>query len=202
MGKRVLLAALLCGILSGCSLFSTEESVEVVQGAPPKPVLKKVVREPGSLWSEDSRWNDLYTVAPSRVLGDMLKIKIQDGLKQRFEKMVAAQKAVIDNPPVAKIAAVAEGKAPEADPKVAAKPEQEFLDAVITDVLPRGVFAIAARQIVKAGPVEMRMDLVGNVREKDIGTDDVVPSDAIINLNVIYQAGGAGQTVAVEGGRQ
>lgn len=183
--KRALLYLIASCLLVSCSSWfgSKDEERMVVNEPPPKPKLREVHREPGSLWTEDSRWNDLYSVVPSRITGDILKIKINEELKQKLAKILDPQKTLGATKESLAQAAVETKALGNADPRTK-EPEAEFLDASITEILPRGVFAVAARQVVRMGNVQTRVELSGNVREKDIAQDDSVQSDAILNLNV------------------
>jgi len=172
---------LLCFSLVRCA--SAPEERIVKNEPPPKPKLREVHREPGSLWTEDSRWNDLYSVVPSRITGDILKVKINEELKQKLARILDPQKTIGASKESLAQAALETKALGNADPRTK-EPEAEFLDASITEILPRGVFAISARQVVRLGTVQTRVELSGNVREKDIAQDDSVQSDAILNMNV------------------
>jgi len=172
-------------LVSGCSSWfgSKDEEKVVLNEAPPKPKLREVRREPGSLWTDDSRWNDLYSVVPSRILGDILKIKINEELKGKLARLVEPQKTIGASKESLAQAALETKALGNEDPRTKT-PEAEYLEASITEVLPRGVFAVVARQVVRLGNVQTRVELAGNVREKDIAQDDTVQSDTILNLNV------------------
>lgn len=193
--KKILLLGLLPFLIVGCA--STDEGLKIVSEPPPQPELKVVRREPGSLWSEDSRWNDIYNVAPSRVLGDTLKIKVGEALRARFAQTLNKHKGVgasMEAIPAEKKLETDEPKGPKERAKAEAErakenAEPEFLDAAITEVLPRGVFAITARQQLSFGSTREQLELVGNIREKDINPDDTISSDAILNLSVSKRGG-------------
>ncbi len=175
---------LLLAILAvGCSSMSKEEEKVVVNEPPPKPKLREVRREPGSLWTEDSRWNDLYSVVPTRILGDIIKIKINESLKGKLARLIEPQKTFGSSKESLAQAALETKALGNADPRTK-EPEADYLDAAITEILPRGVFTVVARQVVRLGTVQTRVELAGNVREKDIAQDDTIQSDTILNLNL------------------
>lgn len=184
MIRKILLAIPVC-FLAACS--STPEKVEtiVVNEAPPRPSLKMVRREPGSLWSEDSRWNDIYSVGPSRVLGDTVRIKLSTDIKERISRLVDPQKGL-----GAEKAAEGTAKMVVQEVLSPVREESNFMEAAVTEVLPRGFFAVRALQTIRVGTQETRVELFGNVREKDIDQADTVTSENVINLNLNASVGG------------
>ena len=82
-------------ITFGCSWFSKnrEDAVEL----PPPRILQSVQakkmakHEVGSLWSEDSKWNDVYSPTTTRQPGDIITIRVTDSLKSRVAQLTAAK---------------------------------------------------------------------------------------------------------------
>ena len=176
---KYILGLLLIFLLVQCSSAPKVEEKVVINEPLPRPTLKVVRREPGSLWSEDSRWNEIYSVSPARVLGDLVKIKLSPELKMKMAR-------------VSEPAKDGASRAAPTNSGGGSKNESEFMEGAITEVLPRGVFAVRALQTVRSGGQDSRFELIGNVREKDIDSTDVVSSDAILNLDIVASVGGGG----------
>lgn len=191
----------------GCSWFSKsrEDAIEL----PPPRLLQAVIskkpakKELGSLWSEDSKWNELYSVGPTRQPGDMITVRVTDSLKARIAQLVAAKTgkstAEIRNggnplpsvqPQAAAPVAAAAARAPASakEPEKAAPPadkkkdyDTKAFEATILEVLPNGMYRIASNQGLKVGgPEEPYVALEGNLREKEVAADDTVSADALL----------------------
>jgi len=83
----------LLAFLPGCSLFNTTKNdVEVLP--PPKVTHvtrqkpKKIKRELGSLWSDDSSWNQMYSPTQTRAPGDIVTIKMDKKFMARMEQAI------------------------------------------------------------------------------------------------------------------
>jgi len=67
--------------LIGMLACSSEPVIQPVSLKPrtlPAPKIQEPKREPGSLWSELSKWNEIYTPRANRGLGDVLLVKLGD----------------------------------------------------------------------------------------------------------------------------
>lgn len=192
----------------GCSWFSKSKE-DLIELPPPRllqSVLPKkpVKRELGSLWSEESKWNDIYNVGPSRQPGDMITVRVTDSLKARIAQLVAAKtgksSAEIRNggnplpspQPQAAAAPAASGadRGPastkdtkEADKSADKKKDYDTkaFEATILEVMPNGIYRIASNQGLKVGgPEEPYVALEGNLREKEVAADDTVSADSLL----------------------
>lgn len=196
-------------ITFGCSWFS--KSKEDLVELPPPRLLQSVVpkkpakKEPGSLWSDDSKWNELYSVGPTRQPGDMITVRVTDSLKARIAQLVSAKtgksSAEIRNggnplptPGPAAPATPDRGPASVKDGKpdektATAQPTQDkkkdsdtkAFEATILEVMPNGIYRIASNQGLKVGgPEEPYVALEGNLREKEVAADDTVSADSLL----------------------
>lgn len=192
-------------ITFGCSWFSKskEDLVElppprILQAVVPKKVAKK---EPGALWSDDSKWNELYSAGTSRQPGDLITVRVTDSLKARIAQLVAAKTgkptAEIRNggnpipTPQAQAAAAPdrspasrkEGKEPEKAASMDKKKDSDTkaFEATILEVMPNGIYRIASNQGLKVGgPEEPYVSLEGNLREKEVAADDTTSADSLL----------------------
>lgn len=148
--------------LAGCSTLE-----EVVQTAPPQPVVPKktVHRELGSLWSEDSMWNHVYTAASARVVGDIISIRLDEAFQNRVAKLKP------------------ESRAEEVPGAVAAKAAGDIvLRGTIEEVGARGVYRISASDTLRMGDWEPYLVLKGRVRDRDISAVDEVNVASVVDL--------------------
>ncbi len=83
---RALILSLLLGLtLVGCGSIPAPQ---VASNPPAQKIephtIQRPSRQPGSLWSEDSKWNGIYSETPSRVIGDIITIRLGDSLRARI----------------------------------------------------------------------------------------------------------------------
>jgi flagellar basal body L-ring protein FlgH len=202
--KFVLLLSLL--FFSSCSWFSSQKQ-GMVEYAPrvvnniPEP--KPIRREPGSLWSEDSGWNDIYSPNQSRHPGDVITIKLDAGLKQKIVSLVMTpdrqkqEKELLErelrnqkemakrNEEALKAGQEIEKPIPSENLSAAnSSNDTKSIEAVILEVMPRGVYKVSANRGVRVGPRDPYIALRAQVREKEIGPDESVSSDALFDVQM------------------
>jgi flagellar basal body L-ring protein FlgH len=150
--------------MAGCS---TLEEVEQAALPPPLPQKKIVQRELGSLWSEDSMWNHVYTAASARVVGDIISIRLDEAFQNRVAKLKP------------------ESRNEEAAAAGAATPKSAgdiVLRGTIEDVGARGVYRISASDTLRMGNWEPYLILKGRVRDRDINAVDEVSVASVVDL--------------------
>lgn len=158
----------------------------------PPPAPKVIRREPGSLWSEESRWNEIYTVAASRQAGEVLQMKISDAFRAKIlaqipplpvkEEAKSDSKKDSKNKKDKKEAEPAEAKA--TTPVAEAKPETKTIEVTIQDVLPRGAYNVFSSQMMTFNNRDVLVTAQGNLREKDITNDPSTTTDALFNTQL------------------
>jgi len=185
--KGVILALLLAAVLGACAGIGTRPEAPR-PGVAAIPVPKPARRAPGSLWSEDSHWNQMYSESAQRVPGDMLTIRVSDGLKAQMIERIASSRTPEkkeepqgDKKPAAPSPPVAETKAqpPHAEPAV-----PKSLQATIREILPRGIYTIEASETIRTGNRAAVLKISGRLRERDLDDSDTVSSDALQGLAV------------------
>lgn len=214
---QILVYAFIVFVLFGCSWFGGSKSSEELIDLPPPRIIQSVSnkkpakKEPGSLWSEDSKWNELYSVGPTRQPGDVITVKVTDSLKARIAQLVAAKtgKPMADiknggeplptpEPQKSNDRAPASTGAGKNDPKAAAattaaatpgakKPslDTKAFEATILEIMPNGVYKIASNQGLKVGgPDEPYVSLEGNLREREVAADDTVSADSLLGTKL------------------
>lgn len=186
----VILVVFLIVSLGGCSELSGNRS-SAPQLLPPKqsttvskPVIK---REPGSLWSEDSNWNSIYSNPPSRGPGDVLVVK----LTPQFKGLILG-KLDRDYPTEAKPKnntepSKAETKEKEPKGTVSEKTginddDSKVFHATVIEALPRGLYRVATADTIRLESRDPVITLEGEIREKDIQDDDSISADSILNV--------------------
>ncbi len=160
---RFIIVSLMAAMaMAGCSAL--EETVQTAAPQPPAP--KKVVqRELGSLWSEDSMWNHVYTAASARVVGDIISIRLDDAFQNRVAKLKPESR--------------------NEDAQSAAAPKSTgdiVLRGTIEEVGARGVYRISASDTLRMGNWEPYLVLKGRVRDRDISAVDEVNVASVVDL--------------------
>ncbi|NBT59402.1 hypothetical protein EBT16_11525 [bacterium] len=206
MKKRFYLFNLL--VLGGCSWFTPSKNTVEIE-PPPKVTHslqqkgRKIHRELGSLWSEDSSWNQMYSPTQTRAPGDIVTIKLDKKFMTRLEQSVKR--------PVPEMDPSAENKdkkkdkkdtkegAVEAAPTAASASENpndmrgpasqksktkppETVEVTILEALPRGVYRVAANHGFKPADDSPFVYIEGILREREIAADDTAGSDALLDL--------------------
>lgn len=154
---------------------------DVVQNAPPKVevVTAPIKREPGSLWSENSRWNEIYSLPSTRSVGDVVFIKPTEAFKR-----VLVSRLQSPSPGDAKKTTTDIVKA---EPQIDL--ENVTFAATIKEVQRRGIYRVSSEQRFTLGQKEKKLLLEGNIRERDIGSDDMVGSDLFYSVNLLSDEG-------------
>jgi flagellar basal body L-ring protein FlgH len=173
----LLMAALAMGALAGCAAL--EEAPVVV----PKPVVtvkKPAARELGSLWSEDSMWNHVYTAAAARVVGDIVSIRLDEA----FQKRLLRLKPESGNRSTASETGSAPGASGAVDPNAGATTSELVLRGTIDEVGPRGIYKISATDTLRMGNWEPYIVIKGRVRDRDINVADEVQVANVVDLGL------------------
>jgi flagellar basal body L-ring protein FlgH len=173
MKRRVVLLSLLPMIfVGGCSWTPKPVEDALQPPAPPAPEKPKAPHELGSLWSVDSRWNDIYSAAPTRQVGDVLIVKLTDAMRDQVLAVFPLEPA----------------KPEDKDTKKKEAPQNEVrehendtksIEVVIKDVLPRNVFHVTGTATIRIGPKLGVIAVDAKVHEKDIAADDSVNADSL-----------------------
>lgn len=165
--------------LGGCALVQEFETPVALK---PPPIEKRTAapasRALGSLWSEDSPWNDIYSVSVARVVGDLVIVQLDESMKQSLKSRVEALYRD-DTRPEPEPELDANGKPIAKKPAPAKDATVAVLRATIREVHPRGVYTIVAADRVRVGENEPYVYLEGQVRDRDIAADETVSSAAI-----------------------
>ncbi len=177
-----LLTAFIAGALSGCAALEEPETPRPLAAQP--PVAKKPApRELGTLWSDDSMWNHVYTATSARVVGDIITIHLDDRFKSRI---LAYREPVPESAPKSGTPerAVASDPAPAATPTDKSVASDLVVRGVIEEVGPRGIYRISAGDNVEISGWEPYVVVKGRVRDRDISASDEVKIGDIVDLNL------------------
>lgn len=208
---RMAFFAVVLTSLGGCSLFTPSKNEVEIQPPPKvthfsqqKP--KKIQRELGSLWSEDSSWNQMYSPTQTRAPGDIVTIRLDKKFMARLEQAIKrpdleadpaaenkdgkkdpkkdakAAKAPTDvaTAPVPSTEANAEGRGPASAKAPTKLPET--VEVTILEALPRGVYRVAANHGFKPAEDSPFVYIQGLLREREIAADDTTTSDALLDM--------------------
>jgi len=195
--------------ISGCSWFAASKNEVLIQPPPkvthfPSQKAKKIQRELGSLWSEDSNWNQMYSPTQTRAPGDIVTIKVDKKFLSRLEQAIKRpdpepvassedkkdskdkkdKKEMKDVPALAASAdsgQASEGRGPASlnNPTVKLP---ETVEVTIVEALPRGGYRVAANHGFKPAADAPFVYIQGVIREREIAEDDSAPSDALLDL--------------------
>jgi flagellar basal body L-ring protein FlgH len=170
---KKLIRILSIGVLgSCCSCANFFRPVDTQLAPPPAPVAEtKVVppapkRELGSLWTEESRWNDFYSHKKERAVGDIIILHPSDAFRLSVAQQAGHQGVEISS----------------------ADRQNAYVIAKVTSVLPQGVYALAAAQSLKIGVRNHDIKFEGKLRESDIAPDDSSSTDMVFESNLKVEA--------------
>lgn len=188
--KKILLLFLLGSFAFFVSCAGIENRPKTEEAAPVAvPEAKAPPREPGSLWSEDSTWNHLYSVSTFRSVGSFVFIKPSERLVSLIETKIEREKekASRDKDKDKK-------KLTDAQKKIAKKKETKkgkekrdvselpVIVATIQESHPRGIYSVVAEQRMDIEGEEHQIILEGKIRDKAIEEDDTVSSDVLFDM--------------------
>lgn len=194
-------------VLSGCSWFSpAKKEVEILP--PPKITHvsrqkpKQIKRELGSLWSEDSSWNQIYSPTQTRSPGDIITVKLdkkfisklelavkrpeleeepkKDDKDKKKDKKSPEPEATAENMN-ANSEGAGGGRSP-ASTTASAPKLPDIVEVTIVEVLPRGAYRVAANQGFKPTVDAPYVYIQGMVRDREIGEDNSVSSNSLLDL--------------------
>lgn len=192
---RIFLSLVWLGI-SGCAMFGTKSAPPEEVTANPKvthryEVPKPPKREPGSLWSEDSRWNTVYSSGSSRMVGDPINLKVNEPFKDRISMAMNQNrrsepaKGASDNKPDSKNDPKTESREPASTNQAMAKKDDTAnVEATILEVLPNGAYRVGVNRAFKIGREQPYVVLEGVIKEREISSDDSASTDALMNLKL------------------
>lgn len=199
-------------LLSGCGIFGGKKDSEYLE--PPKivysapPVKKLTPKEPGSLWSEDSNWNEIYSPQLTRSLGDVLTLNVSPNFKSRvlttmypyrnFEQekkeydeskataLAAADSAAKDKKPAGAAAATPTEDTSRAPASTGGKEKDEpkTTEVTIVEVLSKGLYRVSANRGMRISDKNTFVSFEGTLKEKDITNDNYFDSDSLLSLKV------------------
>lgn len=126
-----------------------------------------VTREPGSLWTDESHWNTVFTDQMPRKPGDVFKVRFTDGFREWMSKRLKkdfskgrSETAMAETDMVVKVSEVNAG----------------------------GTFQVTGSRDVKFVDEPVEVSIHATVREKDLQNDDSISWDHLFNLNVGVEA--------------
>lgn len=193
---RLVSAVGLLLFIPGCAWFGTKSAPPEEMGVAPKvghryEISKAAKREPGSLWSEDSRWNSIYNASGGRLVGDTISIKVNEPFKDRISMAMnqnrrpEATKTATDSKADSKADPKTESREPASASQATAKKEDTALvEATILEVLPNGAYRVGVNRAFKVGREQPYVVMEAIIKEKEIGSDDSASSDALMNLKL------------------
>lgn len=184
-------------VLSSCSWFSPSKNEVEILPPPkvthiPKQKPKRIQREIGSLWSEESSWNQMYSPTQTRAPGDIVTIKLDKKFMSRLELAVKRPDPVTEAEGDSKDKKADKEqklKNPDADRVLSSEKDKknttqlpESIEVTILESLPRGVYKVAANHGFKPAEDAPYVYIEGMLREREIASDDTAQSDALLDL--------------------
>jgi hypothetical protein len=174
----IFLVTFLFASIFGCSLFSSKEEAPpqmVRQETRPAPVVQKplVRRELGSLWSDNSSWNQFYGGKTGKSVGELLVIRPTEGFRMRVVQVAKPTPIVEEN----------SKEAPkEAD--VMTKKENSNLIATIQEALPNGLYLVTAKQNLRINQKDYWLEMTGKLREQSVLAETELTADELFDLSL------------------
>jgi hypothetical protein len=149
----------------GCAIPLKDSKIEIKKFvSPPKPG-----REPGSLWTVDSKWNDLYSYSANREPGDVIFVKPTENLKEIVAKRAGRELKKVERRP---------GESTEAT-------ENAIIPVTIREVRGRGMYAVESSSSHLSDPPDI-FTFTAYLRERDVSADDLASSDSLFNLDMKF----------------
>ena len=179
----------------GCAWFSTKNGIPEEMNTAPKVAHKyenpkSGNREPGSLWSEESKWNTVYNSFSGRSVGDRLTLKVNENFKDRILMAMNGNKKIElpKSPADAKSQSKDDKKETREPASVGLsnpdKDDTSIAEATILEILPNGGYRVGVNRAFKVGRENPYVVMEGLVKEKEIGPDDGFASDALTNIKL------------------
>lgn len=191
--KKVFAWMFIAVIVVSCSSKEPDREVTalVPKPLPAPPAPKPVVRTLGSLWSSDSRWNEMYAIPVARSSGDTVHVQLADALKARIiaripvdlEKQKEAEKEQARREDPNRDVQGHRTFIHE-DGRAAKVGDSKSFDVLIREVLPRGVYNVYASELMTLNGKQVLVTLDGNVREQDVGAGNTIGSDLLFNTKI------------------
>lgn len=203
---KVFVIAVFLAFTPACSWFSSPKEATII--VPPPKVThatsqrnRVITREPGSLWSDESDWNVMYSPTQTRVPGDIVTLKVDPKFRARLESALkrpdekkpevkeedkekeakkADEKAAVAPVPPPTPALGMNKNAPPPNPSLFKSPEA--LEVTILEALPRGSYRVAANHGLKVTEDAPFVYIEGVLREREIATDDTAQATALLDL--------------------
>jgi flagellar basal body L-ring protein FlgH len=208
---RFSVAGLFILSLGGCAWFTPSKNEVEIQPPPkvthyPQQRPKKIQRELGSLWSEDSSWNQMYSPTQTRAPGDIVTIKLDKKFMARLEQAIKrpvpepmadtekdgkkdnkkdakgakAAPTEVASAPATPAETATEGRGPASAKAPIKLPET--VEVTIIEALPRGGYRVAANHGFKPAEDSPFVYIQGILRDREIAADDTANSDALLDL--------------------
>jgi len=178
-GKMKFIQLLFCVIfLISCASQETNPNEAKVEKEPTNsdevsiaPV--EVKREPGSLWSTRSLWNEIYSSHSFRKPGDIILVEPTRLFREILIRKMGKTKNDLE--PTDPKNKRANAFIPE---------EHQILAATIKEVRPQGIYKIELKQIMTVAKKQQELTIEGSIREQDISDDDRISSDLIFDRKI------------------
>ncbi len=198
----LLFGCLFVTALVGCAtadlrpVLDTTKKPKPVAVAPSKPCPKEL----GSIWCDNSDWNDIYSESPNRFPGDTILVKLSPRFRQQMARRLKREYPVRVK---TKVEGIEKGK-PKVVAKVENTGEQLFEDdtqqfyVTITEVLPRFLYKVRAQETIRLGGREPIVTLEAEIRNRDIEADESLSSDSLQNTAFEIKPYGGDRQIASE----
>ncbi|HPC47630.1 MAG TPA: flagellar basal body L-ring protein FlgH [Deltaproteobacteria bacterium] len=209
----VMLAAALLGAAGGCAHSSMDASMEREFAEdelyPPAEESVEGVKSPGSLWSENAKFYDMYSDRRARRVGDVVTVQIVESSSADKEaKTEASRSSSTDNSVSSFLGLPLDHSSVfgyTVKPEVSTSSTSEFegdgktsrkgtLTAVvaarITRVLPSGNYLLKGKKQIRVNDEAQYIVVSGIVRPDDIMWNNAVVSTKIADLRVDYYGKG------------
>ena len=164
-------------LMFGCA-SQFEKSIPVAEAIEVDDELDPL-RTPGSLWSEGSYVNGIYSAVSIHEPGDVIFVRPSQRLKNRIALLSGEMPMK-----VVKVDKKAKDKKTKKKKKIQSAPN--IIAATVRRKHGRGVLTIQGNRTVFVDGKQKKLRIRGKVREKDLDEKDFVSSDVIFELNVAF----------------
>lgn len=195
--------------LSACSHMKTPPGLSEDTFALPVEEPEETVDSPGSLWTPDSRFADMYGDARARRVGDILLVQIVESSSANKEAKTEADREYSTNNSVSDLLGIPLDQSSvlgyKLSPSVSMSSESEFegegktsrtgtisgtVSARVERILPSGNMVISGKKQTRVNSEHQYIIISGIIRPQDISFGNTILSTCIADMQLDYYGSG------------
>lgn len=138
----------------------------------------------GSLWSDNSSWNEFYQINLDKSLGDFLEVEIDDYLKKKlFQKFKKKWPEYLPHKPVVTTSTTNNTQQNNTnEPEVVDVKDSVKIKVFIKKINPKGLYWVFGENIVQMNNTNIRLKIKGQIKNKEIDNKNSISSARFLHL--------------------